>query len=80
MLRVSTILWICYKKYFQPYRGCVLQHLSLSAITYVTVVLEVIDTKSILCLTPRTSVTSLSASNDTRCKTYPLCVNPGVPF
>ena len=36
---------------------------------------------SILCLIPRTTVTSLSAPKDTRCcKTHPLCVNPGVPF
>ena len=35
--------------------------------------------ESILCLIPRTTVTSLSAPKDTRCKTHPLCVNPGVP-
>ena len=34
----------------------------------------------ILCLIPRTTVTSLSASKNTCCKTHPLCVNPGVPF
>ena len=33
-----------------------------------------------LCLIPRTTVTSLSAPKDTLCKTHPLCVNPGVPF
>ena len=36
--------------------------------------------RAILCLIPRTTVTSLSASKDTRCKTHPLSVNPGVPF
>ena len=35
---------------------------------------------TILCLILRTTVTSLSASKNTRCKTHPLCVNPGVPF
>ena len=34
---------------------------------------------TILCLL-RTTVTSLSTPKDTRCKTHPLCVNPGVPF
>ena len=34
----------------------------------------------ILCLIPRTTVTSLSEPKDTRCKTYPLCINPGVPL
>ena len=34
----------------------------------------------ILCLIPRTTVTSLIASKNTRCKTHPLCVNLGVPF
>ena len=33
---------------------------------------------SILCLIPRTTVTSLSTISDTRCKTHPLCVNPGI--
>ena len=33
-----------------------------------------------LSLIPRTTVTSLSAPKDTRCKTHPLSVNPGVPF
>ena len=32
------------------------------------------------CLIPRTTVTSLSAPRDKRCKTHPLCVHPGVPF
>ena len=36
--------------------------------------------KCILCLIMRTTVTSLSTPNDTRCKTHPLCVNLGVPF
>ena len=35
---------------------------------------------AILCLIPRTTVTSLITPKDTRCKTHPLCVNPGVPF
>ena len=35
---------------------------------------------TILCLVPRMTVTSLSAPKDTRCKTHPVCVNPGVPF
>ena len=35
---------------------------------------------SILCLIPRTTVTSLSVPKDTRCKTHPLRVNSGVPF
>ena len=35
---------------------------------------------SILCLIQRKTVTSLSAPKDTRCKTYPLSVNPGAPF
>ena len=35
---------------------------------------------TILCLIPRTTVTSLSAFKDTRYKTHPLCVNSGVPF
>ena len=35
---------------------------------------------SILYLIPRTTVTSLRAPKFTRCKTHPLCVNPGVPF
>ena len=35
---------------------------------------------TILCLIPRTTVTSLSAPKDTCCKTHPLCVNHGVPF
>ena len=34
----------------------------------------------ILCLIQRTTVTSLTAPKDTRCKTHLLCVNPGVPF
>ena len=34
----------------------------------------------LLCLIPRTTVMSLIALKDTRCKTHPLCVNPGVPF
>ena len=34
----------------------------------------------ILCLISRTTVTSLRASNDKRCKTHYLCVNPGIPF
>ena len=34
----------------------------------------------ILCLIMKTTVTSLSAPKDTRCKTHPLCVNLGVPF
>ena len=34
----------------------------------------------ILCLIPRTTVTSLIASKNTRCKMHPLCVNVGVPF
>ena len=33
-----------------------------------------------LCLIPRTTVTSLIASKNTRCKTHLLCVNLGVPF
>ena len=37
-------------------------------------------TLPILCLIPRTTVTSLSTPKDTRCKPHPLCVNPGVPF
>ena len=35
---------------------------------------------TILCLIPRTTVTSLIASKNTRCKMHPLCVNLGVPF
>ena len=31
-------------------------------------------------LIQRTTVTSLSAPKDTRCKIHPLCINPGVPF
>ena len=34
----------------------------------------------ILCLIPRTTVTSLSAPKNTRCKMHPLCVNPGFRF
>ena len=36
--------------------------------------------ETILCLIPRTIVTSLSASKDTRYKTHSLCAIPGVPF
>ena len=36
--------------------------------------------KTILYLIPRTTVTSLSAPKDTRCKTHPLYINPGVSF
>ena len=36
--------------------------------------------RAILCLIPRMTVTSPSAPKDTRCKSHPLCVNPGVPF
>ena len=39
-----------------------------------------LDTYPIRCLVPRTTVTSLSAFKDTRYKTHPVCVNPGVPF
>ena len=35
---------------------------------------------TILCLIPRTTVTSLSAPKNTHCKTHPVCVNPGVLF
>ena len=35
---------------------------------------------TILCLVRRTTVTSLSVPKDRRCKTHPLCVNPGVSF
>ena len=41
---------------------------------------EVQTSNSILCLISRTTVTSLSVPKDTRGKTHPLCVNPGVPF
>ena len=46
------------------------------------IVLKVRRTQSppILCLIPRMTVTSLIALQDTRCKTHPVCVNPGVPF
>ena len=32
----------------------------------------------ILSAMPRTTMTSPSTPNDIRCKTYPLCVNPGI--
>ena len=35
---------------------------------------------SILCLIPRPTVTSPSASKNTSCKTHPLCVNPRCSF
>ena len=35
---------------------------------------------STLCLIPRTTVTSLIAPKDTRCKTHPYCINHGVPL
>ena len=41
---------------------------------------KILPPHAIHCLIPRTTVTSLSAPNDTRCKTHPLCVNLGVPF
>ena len=50
----------------------------MALIICITFVITTLQT--ILCLIPRTTVTSLSAPKDTRCKTHPLCVNPGVPF
>ena len=45
-----------------------------------TIAVQAGNGSAILCLTPRTTVTSLSMPKDTRCKTHPLCVNPGFPF
>ena len=39
-----------------------------------------VPTVSILCLIMRTTVTSLRAPKDTRCKRHHPSVNPGVPF
>ena len=38
------------------------------------------DAYTILCLIPRSTMTSLSAPKDTHCKAHTLYVNPGVPF
>ena len=39
-------------------------------------IIEMSANLSILCLISRTTVTSLSALKDKRCKTHHLCVNP----
>ena len=60
----------------------VVQFRHVLCVDYIRIILNEfkICKSSILCLTQRTTVTSLSAPNDTRCKTHPLCVNLGVPF